>query len=185
MKKIVCLSLILFSAGIFAGDYHFVTGGFGIDGATNQPVPTEHSLADAVSIYDALVVAPDSKGSKFVGIEKFGITCNVLSGCDLLMVTHKNHSQMGISFDGKVTIAGKVAQLITESLSVEPIAMIGATSYSVANMKCSKSLVVGGKFDYTCEFKNINSFATDLYELAHEHGQSDEQVKELLEGLGL
>ncbi|OFZ51386.1 MAG: hypothetical protein A2381_17900 [Bdellovibrionales bacterium RIFOXYB1_FULL_37_110] len=185
MKKIVCLFWILFSIGVFASDYHFVTGGFGIDGATNQPVPTKNSLIDAINIYNALNVMPDAQEKKFVGIEPFGISCNVLSGCDFLVVTHKDNSPMGISFNGNLTITGKVAQLIVESLNVEPIEMVNEIIYPVGNMKCIKTLPLSGESDYTCKLVNINSFAADFVDLAHENGQSDEQIQQILEGLGL
>lgn len=136
-------------------------GGFGIDGATNQPMPLKTSAKQAAAIYKVLNVKADARDKKVISIaDESNLECEqdgcmfILRASQAAKVTARN----GLS--GTVTFKGELANKIHAALPADTSGRVGASVKEVANLSCVKPVVP--RAVATCTIKNTNVIALDV-----------------------
>ena len=142
-----------------------VTGGFGIDGVTNKPMPKESSAKSAKKIFDIIDANSSAvrvkNGRKFLHSIEFSqdaMNFQIFvssSFTEMLFEDSKQDNNVIVGLKEDLSFSGRVAQDLFEVMNVKGVELAGATNKTVANIRCEK--ITASKVKFSCYFKDINT----------------------------
>lgn len=194
MKTFTAMIALIFSVSVMAQDFNFVQGGFGTDGASLEPMPTKQSAIQAAELYKAMKVK-DIGGKKFIGVvidgDNFGLTCKkpskgihtTTAGCEFTALATKEDSEEGIRIETDVTVRMTLASALISKIKMKKSARVGATTYEVANLKCTSGITGRGVIQ-KCTFSDVNTISMDLDQMVKEGALTKAQAKILIQTAG-
>ena len=168
-----------------------VGGGFGIDGATNQPYPAENSVQNAAEIFekiqsDAVQTEGDKKIISPLEFTKDGVELQLLvpkSYAEIFFGDSNADVALKFNITESVSFSGPVAKELFEALQVKGVELVGATSKTVANLSCEK--LVTSPARYNCSFKDFAALASRGKTLGESIESIPGGVQALLDRFGL
>ncbi len=171
-----------------------LSGGFGIDGATNEPMPRDNSIDQAKEIFDNLKIEAIEENGKIkkqlytLEFTEDGVNFTLLvSGTSEKSIFGDSNEDFTFQLEymKAISFVGPIANELYDAMSAKETVRAGGSTKKLANLTCVKSMGARMALSYTCSLKGTGLSAMRGKTLKDAAAEAPKEFNELLKLFGL